>query len=258
MSTALTLNLQNLELVSSLRVSPLNGPPSSEDYNDGEQEKLVDLTTLVTFLNNTLLPMVNSLASAAATGIEGSNIFGDTTSQETLFYNTLTGTPLALSDSLRLLYGQAQTLQTLQINLQVAVAALQARLASTNQNDISLALQGFTTNLNALQGQMKALAEAVSQLQQLVGSSMEAQMETPAVGPQSIETVILLWTIPFPDNTYTVSYGVEDASGFLQITGFTRLPEGAGILVRVLNTDSSAVHQGTVNAIGRVSQLTSS
>lgn len=257
MSTTPTLSLQNLELVSTLRVSPLNGPPSSQDYNDGEQEKLVDLTSLVTFINNTLLPMLNTLAAPAASGIEGSNIFGDLSSQETLFFNSLTVAPLSLADSLRLLYGRAQTLQTSLTNLAVQVAALQARLSSTNQNDISLALQGFTSNLNLQEGQLKALQQAVSTLQILAGTSMESQTNTPVIGPQSIETVTVLWTIPFVSNTYTVSYGIEDASGFLQVTGFSYLPNGNGVLIRILNTDTAGSHQGTVHTIGRVSQLTS-
>jgi len=85
MSATPTLSFPNLELVSTLRVAPLNGPPNSEDYNDGEQEKLVDLTTLLDFLNDQLMPMLNALAPAAASGIEGTNIFGDSTSEEVPF-----------------------------------------------------------------------------------------------------------------------------------------------------------------------------
>jgi hypothetical protein len=251
------LSLSNLELVSTLRVAPLSGPPISEDYNDGEQEKLVDLTTIVTFLNNTLLPMLNTLAATSSTGIDGSGIYGDLTSEEQVFFNSLTSTSLSVADSLRLINGQSQTLQTNLASLATQVAALQARLSSTNQNDISLALQGFTSTLNLQQSELQALQLAVSSLQQIAGTSMEAQAGTPAVDPQAIETVTLLWSIDFPDNTYTVSYGIEDASGFLQVTGFSYLADGTGILVRVLNTDSQAPHQGTVQAIGRVSQLTS-
>lgn len=258
MSTSPTLALPNLELVSTLRVAPFSGPPSSEDYNDGEQEKLVDLTTLATFINNVLLPMLNTLSVGAATGIEGSNIFGDLTSQETLFYNSLTTSPLSMSDSLRLLFGQAQTIQTSLSNLAVQVAALQARLASTDQNDIALALQGFTSNLNLQESQLKALQLAVSTLQILAGTTMDSMTPTPVIGPEAIETVTVLWTIPFASNNYAVSYGVEDASGFLQVTGFSYLPNGNGVLVRVLNIDTASSHQGTVHAIGRVSQLASS
>jgi hypothetical protein len=257
MSTAAVLNLPNLELVSTLRVSPLNGPPSSQDYNDGEQEKLVDLSTVVTFLNNVLLPMLNALAPATSTGIEGNGIYGDSTSQEALFYNSLVGSPLVMSDSLRLVYGQLQTLQTIQANLATAVASLQARLSSSNQNDIALALQGFTSNLNAQLGQIKALQQALSELQALSISSMDARTATPSISPGAIESVEVLWTVPFADNNYTVSYGINDVSGFMQVTGYTYLPSGAGILVHVLNTDTAVAHSGTVNSLARVSSLTS-
>ena len=257
MSANLTVNLPSLELVSTLRVAPLNGPPSSNDYNDADQETIIDLTTLLTFINNVLIPMLNTLASGADSGIEGSNIFGDTTSEEALFYNVVTEEPMVLADSLRLLYGQSQTINTTLSNLGVQVAALQARLSSSNQNDVSLVLQGFTSNLNSQLGQLQALQNAVSSLQIIAGTSMDAQAVTPVIAPRSVETIAIPWTVAFPTNTYTVSYGIEDASGFLQVTGFIREPAGAGILVHVLNTDTAASHQGTVNAIGRVSSLTS-
>ena len=257
MSATPTLSFPNLELVSTLRVAPLNGPPNSEDYNDGEQEKLVDLTTLLDFLNDQLMPMLNALAPAAASGIEGTNIFGDSTSEEVLFYDASTETSMSVSDSMRFLYGMAQTIQTQLSNISTQVASLQARLSSTNQNDISLALQGFTANLNSQSSQLQALQNAVSSLQILAGTSMDGTAETPVVAAGAIETIAVVWTVPFSDNTYVVSYGIEDASGFLQVTGFTYLPSGEGVLVHVLNTDTSASHQGTVNAIGRVSALSS-
>ena len=251
------MNLPSLELVSTLRVAPLNGPPSSEDYNDGDQETIVDLATLLTFINNTLIPMLNTLTAAAAAGIEGSNIYGDTTSEEALFYNASTDQPMVVADSLRLVYGQSQTINTALGNIATQVAALQARLSSTNQNDVSLVLQGFTSNLNSQLSQLQALQNAVSSMQITVGESMDAQALTPVIAPGSVETIALPWTVVFPTDTYTVSYGIEDASGFLQVTGFVRQPGGVGILVHVLNTDTAASHQGTVNAIGRVSSLVS-
>jgi hypothetical protein len=253
--TTTSLDLQSLELVSTLRVAPENGPPSSEDYNDGEQEKLIDLTTLVTFINNTLLPILSTLEASASTGIQGQNIYGNLTSSESLYYNSLTSTPLALTDSLEILYGMAQTLQTSQTNLAVQVAALQASLSSSNQNDISLALQGLTSSLNSQQGQINTLQQAVSALQLLAITSMSGVAATPMVAPQSIETIEILWSVAFPTNTYNVSYGIEDPSGFLQVTGFSYLPGGTGVLVRVVNTDTQASHQGTVNAIGQQTQL---
>ena len=55
-----TINLQSVELVSVIHTAPANGAPSSQDYYDGEVEKVTDLATLATFVNNTLLPMLNA------------------------------------------------------------------------------------------------------------------------------------------------------------------------------------------------------
>jgi hypothetical protein len=202
--------------------------------------------------------MLNTLGTAAATGIEGSNVYGDLSSQETLFFNSLTGESLSVADSLRLVYGQCQSIQTAMTNLGVQVAALQARLSASNQNDISLALQGFTSNLNLQESQLQALQLAVSSLQILAGTTMTGQAVTPSVGAGAIETVTVLWSVAFASNDYTVTYGIEDASGYLAISGFSYLPNGVGILVRVSNSDTSSAHSGTVHATGQISQLASS
>jgi hypothetical protein len=56
------LNLNTVELTSTLRTAPLNGSPSSSDFNEGQRETLVDLATIVSFINNQILPLVNALA----------------------------------------------------------------------------------------------------------------------------------------------------------------------------------------------------
>jgi hypothetical protein len=66
-----TLNLQDLELVSVLHTAPANGAPSSADYCDGETEKITDLATIAAFINGTLMPILNALASGADDGLEG-------------------------------------------------------------------------------------------------------------------------------------------------------------------------------------------
>jgi hypothetical protein len=258
MSTDLTLEIDALELTSALRIAPLNGAPSSDDYNDSEQEKLIDLSTLVNFVNNTIIPMLNALAPLASTGLEGSGVYGDSTSQEPLFFNSQTGTWIVLSDSLRMVYGQQQSTITALANMQTAVAALQARISSSNQNDISLALQGFTSTLNSQLSQIRSLQQAMSNLQALSITSADAQEPTPSVAPQSIESVVVTWTVPFTDNNYTVGLSINDASGYLQIMGFSYLDGGVGIVVRVLNTDQTAVHTGVVHALARVNALVAS
>jgi hypothetical protein len=249
MSTA-TINLQSLELVSVLHTAPANGAPSSSDYYDGELEKITDLASVAMFINNTLLPILNALPSAAATGLEGTSCYSDTANQDGLVYDSLTGNPLTITDSLRLLYGQVQTQQTLMTNLTQQVASLQARLSASNQDDIALALQNITNTQAQLAAQVRALNQSTSNLQGLVGSSSSASVLTPNITAGATESVNLLWPTAFADNTYTVSYSIEDASGYLQVKGFTYLPSGTGILVHVVNTDPAGIHQGTVQAIG--------
>jgi hypothetical protein len=161
MSTS-TLNLQDSKLVSVLHTAPANGAPSSADYVDGDLEKVTDLATITAFINGTLLPMLNSLASSASSGLLGTGIYTDTSAQDALVFNAATGNPLTIADSLRSLNGMIQAAQTQVTNLSQQVASLQARLSSSNQNDVALALQGITSQLAAQQAQITELANAVS------------------------------------------------------------------------------------------------
>lgn len=154
--SAADLNLSTLELTSTLRTAPLNGQASSSDYNESQRETLVDLTTLVDFINNTLLPLINALPAGALlpsqspVGIEGRTINSDTSDQSALFFDALTSSPLTIANSLRILDGIVTSMEQQLIDMGVQVAALQAQLASTNQNDIALALQNLSSALNQI------------------------------------------------------------------------------------------------------------
>jgi hypothetical protein len=78
-------------------------------------------------------------------------IYSDTSDSGPLFFNPLTSLPLRLSESLRMLSGMLTTFQTQLADMGVSVASLQSRLASTNQNDIALALRSLQAVVNALQ-----------------------------------------------------------------------------------------------------------
>ena len=45
-----TLPLTSLALVSTQRTVPLNGSPTSQDYNDDQNDGLIDLTSIVSFM----------------------------------------------------------------------------------------------------------------------------------------------------------------------------------------------------------------
>lgn len=164
-----TLNLATVELVSTLRAAPMNGSPSSQDYNDSWTEDLADLASLAGFINDILIPMLDGLSAAiqpnpsgAPLGLEGRFIFGDTTDTTMLFFNSLSSQSLSLADSLRLIYGIIQTVQTTVQMLNVDVIGLQSQLSSTNQNDIAQALQNFAASLTALTAQVNSNTSAIS------------------------------------------------------------------------------------------------
>src|SRR5665213_1382651 len=155
-----TLNLNTVELVSTLRSAPQNGSPSSADYNDSWTESLADLAALSGFVNDVLIPMLNGLDSTVMpnpngtpNGLEGRYVFSDTSDITPLFFDNLSSQPLSLADSLRILQGIIQTSQISINTLNVEVTALQSQLSSTNQNDISQALQNFASSLTNLTSQ---------------------------------------------------------------------------------------------------------
>jgi hypothetical protein len=59
-----------------------------------------------------------------------------------------------------------QTTQTKIIDISQQVTALQARLSSSNQNDVALAMQDITSRMAAMQAQLNDIALTVSGLQQ--------------------------------------------------------------------------------------------
>jgi hypothetical protein len=163
------LDLSTVELVSTLRAAPLNGSPSSQDYNDSWTESLADLASLAGFIDDIVIPMLNGLISTiqpnpsgAPLGIEGRFIYSDTTDTTQVFYNNLSNTSLSIADSLRVLAGIVSTTQTTLNSMNVEITALQTALSSTNQNDVSQALQNFAAALQALQAQVVANTQAIA------------------------------------------------------------------------------------------------
>lgn len=239
------LNLNTVELTSTLRTAPLNGSPSSSDFNSGQRETLVDLAAITGFINNTLLPLLNALPAGALlpsndpVGIEGREIWTDTSDQSTLFFDSLSSVPLTIADSLRVLSGIVTTMRQQLIDQGVEVASLQARLASTNQNDIALALQNLSSALNQ-----------VSVNQSIQNTQITQILNSQVVAIRSIQTTINAGTsqnisIVFPtaynDNFYTVTVGLElatgSADGLVDTAGFVKDGVGAGVTVAVINND---------------------
>lgn len=247
-----TLNLNTVELVSSLYTAPRNGAPSSSDYNDFQKEVLADLVSLSSFINDTLLPMVNALPEGAMlpaespVGIEGRTVYSDTSDQNSLFYDSLAGQPLTLADSLRLVNGMLTTFKTRLEDMGIEVAALQTRLAADSRNDLALALENLTNSINQAVAAQSVQAQRLSDVEGELANTRKIRIATGSMAAGD-NTVVITWSVPFSDNNYTVQLAMEDGDWFLSILGFAYQNSGVGINVRVHNSDSSS-RTGVIHA----------
>ena len=153
-----TLNIDSIELVSTQRVAPLNGAPSSADYNDSAREVLTDLASISEFLNGTVVPLLNCLPATSPLLLDGGAIYASTAaSSDPLFYDTTAKQPLTLAAVISRLNQIVAGVQAQMVDLSARVLALQTRLATTNQNDVAKAIQGFADTLTAISSRVTAL-----------------------------------------------------------------------------------------------------
>jgi hypothetical protein len=159
MSTSIaTLNIASIELVSTQRVAPLNGSPSSEDYNDSAREVLTDLASLSEFVNGTVIPLLNCLPATSPLLLDGSAIYASTAAtSDPLFFDTTAHQPLTIAAVITRLNQIVSSIQTQMTNLSAQVLALQTRLATTNQNDVAKAIQGLASTIAAVAARVTAL-----------------------------------------------------------------------------------------------------
>lgn len=155
MSTS-TVNLDTIELESTLRPMGANGAPGSEDYNDSMKEILADLATVTEYINDILRPLLNGLPASATAptnspvGIEGRTIFADSSDSTSLFFDQKRATALSIADSLRLLNGMVTAIQTKINDVDLRVTGLATQLSVTNQNDIARSIQALSTSIGGI------------------------------------------------------------------------------------------------------------
>lgn len=247
------LNLPTVELTSTLRTAPLNGSPSSSDYNSSQRENLVDLAAITGFINNTLLPLVNALPAGALlpiqspVGIEGRTVWTDTSDQSVLFFDSLSSTPLSIADSLRALNGIVTVMNQQLTDQGVEVASLQARLASTNQNDIALALQNLSSALNQVTVNQQIQNVQITEIQGTKAITVRSDQsgQSGAVLVPAGSTAHTTLTFPssppaFNDNFYTAIVSVEVQGGYnalVNVGGFQKNGTGASVTVSLANFD---------------------
>ncbi|MGA7855360.1 MAG: hypothetical protein WCA15_18715 [Candidatus Acidiferrales bacterium] len=190
------LNIDSVELSSTLRPVPLNGPPSSEDYNDSQQEMLSDLAALTSMINDTLLPLINGKLPSTASdyGLEGRTLVTDSSNQGTLTYDSVANAPLTVAQSLQVLQGILDNYQSQLANMGVQIQDLQARFSATNQNDVNYALQSMTGSIETIQQMMTALQTSVTGLQPQSGATAQRPV-SPAVGTPFFDTTLgkIIW-----------------------------------------------------------------
>lgn len=243
------LNLSSLELISTLRKVAKNGSPSSQDYNDFQSETLSDAALVVSFINDTLLPMLNALPSTAATGLEGQTLWSDTADVTSLFFDSQASLPLTVGDSLRLLRAMLVTDEQKLSDLGVEVTSLKTQLASTNQNDVAQALQNFSQSLQELTTSVNINTGEISLQGQELGE-FRTDRKSVTITASSTESNDLDWTFPFPSNDYSVSVSLDDPDGFLRLLSWKKKGAGVGVTVVIQNTDASN-HTADINAIAK-------
>ena len=242
-----TLNQDTLELTTTLRKAPRNGAPISQDYNDSWQEALVDLSSITSFINDSLLPILNALPATADAGLEGKTLLADSADQGSLFRDGQTNQPLTVADCVRQLRAMIASLETGVNDLTVEVSTLQTRVSASNQNDIVQTLQNLSQVLTQQAQNINLHTQQLSDLGELSRKGKTARLTTGSLTGEESATLDVDWTEAFTSNAYTPQISLEDSSGKLQITGWAMQDAGVGLSVTVYNSDSSS-HTGTICA----------
>lgn len=186
-----TLNIDTVELVSSLRTVALNGAPSSQDYNDSQREYLEDLASLANTVNSYILPLLNYLDSADSQGaglvLNGDTVYASSDLTNPLFNST--DGPLTVSQVFAKVQAVVSSQQTTVTALAARVSALSTQLASTNQDDIAKAISGYSSQLQSFFNQVNTLSSSFSSVQ------ATAQADASAIAVQNLKLSTMQTTI---------------------------------------------------------------
>lgn len=251
------LNLDTVELITTLRKAPKNGSASSQDYNDSMREILSDLSALTLFINNNLVPLLNKLPSTASDGLQGSTMYAsvDATSSQ-LFYNQETGTPLTVAEVLQKIYLLYNQMSTSISSLNAKVVALQSRLATTSQTDVAKIIQGFSAALRAMDEMVLQTKQQNNSNSELLAKQRFSRVSTGSLGPSASTTVAISWDPPFVTDNYSAVVSLEDPSGKIRIDKWVKSDDGVNppatpgtkLFVFVTNTDPSNSQEAFVHA----------
>jgi len=231
------IDLQSVELTTTLRTAPLNGAPSSKDYNALNKEILQDLSELSSFVNDQLLPVLAALPTEAKAGLEGATLYANSYSTDPLFYDGQS--PKTVADALAYLSGLVGDLHNVVDDAQGRIKALQTRLATTDQNDLRSSMQSMQDTVRGLSVSLSAITGDLATLTlDKTGTRNLTQQITLASGVSIFEVT---FDSPMPlNNVYSVLVTLDGGPG-LSVVDYVRKPNGTGLTVRVSNANADAV-----------------
>jgi hypothetical protein len=231
-----TLNIDTVELVSSLRTVGLNGAPSSQDYNDSQREYLEDLASLANTVNSFIIPLLNYLNSVDSQGedlvLNGDTLFASSNLASALFNST--DGPLTISQVFSKVQSILTSQQTTVTALAARVSALSTQLASTNQDDIAKAISGYSSQLQSFFNQVNTLAANFASVQ------ATAQADASAIAAQNTKLSTMQTTI---DGIVNGTIGTAGGGGTGTGTGPTVIPYDIFIPVAGQPLASQVVYQ---------------
>lgn len=243
-----TLDLNQIELVASLRTAPLNGARSSGDFNQLQKELLADQAALAGFINSTLVPMLSALPDGAALGLEGATLFADSSDTTQLFYDSIAGKSLTVAESLKVVAGIVTGFQTKIDDVQALVATLRSKLAATDKNDLSIALRNLTNQVSRIDTDNQAQSVVMSTIQSTFSRTQALRVPSGTVAPGATQSVQIVWPVAMGDTNYTVTLELEDENGFFEILGFYHDQPGISIAARVRNGSPDTAATCTIHA----------
>ena len=243
------LILSSIELTSTVRTAPLNGSPSSSDFNAYCKEVVNDLAEIVGFLNESLIPVLSKLPAASATGLAGNTVYANTDSQDPFYQNQADGSYYTVADVLSNLSNVTNQLSRAMDDVTARVEALQTRLATTDQNDLRVSMQSLQQNVQTINESITTINSALATQVALSSKLISASVATPTLTPNQTSTVDLLWGNPILAPV-AISLTVE-GNGSLQLLSFIRKQDNTGVTATVKNTGSSNA-TGTLHLLARV------
>lgn len=243
----MNLDIQSVDLVSTLRTAPKNGAPSSNDYNDTLREILADLGSLSELLNMSVLPVLNALPDTAALGLEGRSIYASLDpDKNVLFYSDAAKKYLTVAEVFQKIYDLIVSSNNQLTDVAARIISLQSKLATTSHNDIINAVQGFTDQVRQVSYSLSDLTRvSEAQAQKLAGIQTVRKDQLVAAG--ATQTVDINWPVAYADNSYTVALAAEGGKATLY---FVKKDGGVGITVTVVSADN-AEKTFTVHATGK-------